>query len=429
MISRATTRRPRQRFRSAALTFAVLLAGMSIAACGDDEPTSPPEPAALSGVELQGDFSGSGPGTLKSASTLPTIDRRLRAASSVAARIIYTSTSGIDNSQTTVSGTVFAPKGAPPEGGWPIIALGHPTAGTQEECAPSLSPDLLTMSVVVTGLVKAGYVVAVSDYQGLGVNGTYHPYLDATTEGYNLIDSVRAARKLVPKTSMRWAATGGSQGGQAAWAANELADDYAKGMELVGTVSYSAPIDISGFADAAAAGRLTEDQIPVLQSLLASLKNERPDFDLDDYRRGVVKEKWDVLSACDGPETVERTKLVGQLSADDLRPAGPAAVDALRGALQQRSLPQRPASAPMLVIYGGDDQLIAPAWTDGALRRACEMGDTVNILMQPNKGHTDVDIGAAIPWITDRFAGVPAPNSCGSFLAPPPASADEEGQP
>jgi hypothetical protein len=429
MISKATPRRPRQRFRPMALAAAVLLTGMSLAACGDDAPASPPEPAALSGVELQGDFSGSGPGTLKSAKTLPTIDRRLRATSSVAARITYTSTSGIDNSQTTVSGTVFAPKGAPPEGGWPIIAFGHPTTGTQEGCAPSLSPDLLTLSVVVTGLVKAGFVVAVSDYQGLGVNGTYHPYLDATTEGYNLIDSVRAARKLVPNTSTRWAATGGSQGGQAAWAANELADAYGKGMELVGTVSFSAPIDISGFADAAAAGQLTEDQIPVLQSLLASLKNERPDFDLDDYRRGLVKEKWDVLSVCDGPETVERTKLVEKLSGDDLRPAGPAAVDALRGDLAQRSLPQRPASAPMLVIYGGDDQLIAPAWTDGALRRACEMGDTIDILMQPNKGHTDVDIGTVVPWITDRFAGVPAPNSCRSFLAPSPAAADEEGQP
>ncbi len=428
MISKATPQRPRQRFRPMTLAFAVLLTGMSLTACGDDAPAGPPEPAALSGVELQGDFSGSGPGTLKSASTLPTIDRRLRATSSVAARITYTSTSGIDNGQTTVSGTVFAPKGAPPEGGWPIIAFGHPTTGTQEGCAPSLSPDLLTLSVVVTGLVKAGFVVAVSDYQGLGVNGTYHPYLDATTEGYNLIDSVRAARKLVPNTSTRWAATGGSQGGQAAWAANELADDYGKGMELVGTVSFSAPIDISGFADAAAAGQLTEDQIPVLQSLLASLKNERPDFDLDDYRRGLVKEKWDVLSACDGPETVERTKLVEKLSADDLRPAGPAAVDALRGDLGQRSLPQRPATAPMLVIYGGDDQLIAPAWTDAALRRACEMGDTIDILMQPNKGHTDVDIGAVVPWITDRFAGVPAPNSCRSFLAPSPAAADEEGQ-
>jgi hypothetical protein len=83
----------------------------------------------------------------------------------------------------------------------------------------------------------------------------------------------------------------------------------------------------------------------------------------------------------------------------------------------------------MLVIYGGDDQLIAPAWTDGALRRACEMGDTIDILMQPNKGHTDVDIGTVVPWITDRFAGVPAPNSCRSFLAPSPAAADEEGQP
>ena len=91
------------------------------------------------------------------------------------------------------------------------------------------------------------YAVVASDYQGLGKDGTYHPYLDATTEGQNLIDSVRAARKLVPDASTRWAAFGGSQGGQAAWAANELAGGYAPELQLVGTASYSAPLAIDGF--------------------------------------------------------------------------------------------------------------------------------------------------------------------------------------
>ena len=404
--------------RSAALTCVILLAALAAAACGKDAPASPPEPAALSGMELPGDFSGSGPGTLKSAHMLPTIDLRLRAVSSVAARITYASTSGITDGPTTVSATVFAPKGKPPDGGWPIIAYGHATTGIQHDCAPSLSPDLLGSSVVVTGLVKAGYVVTVSDYQGLGLNETYHPYIDSTTEGYNLIDSVRAARKLIPNASNRWAAFGPSQGGQAAWAANELAQNYGGDLKLVGSVSVSAPIDITGFADAAATGQLTTDQLGPLQLILAALKDEYPDFNLDDYRRGIVKDKWDLLLSCNSAQADEHTKLMDQVTADDLRPASPDAVDTLRNYLQKTSLPRGPAAAPMLVIYGGKDSFIPAAWTDSALQRACRMGDVIQIQMQPGKNHGDVDASALFPWVTHRFDGDPAPNDCPSFLAP-----------
>ena len=78
--------------------------------------------------------------------------------------------------------------------------------------APSLSPSLLGLSPAVALLVRAGYVVTVPDYQGLGSDHGYHPYLEPTTAGYNVIDAARAARKLVPEASDRWATVGVSQG-------------------------------------------------------------------------------------------------------------------------------------------------------------------------------------------------------------------------
>jgi hypothetical protein len=260
-------------------------------------------------MSLPGDFGGSGPGTLVAATTLPTLDRRLEAVTSVAAKVTYTSTSGVTNELTEVTGTVFAPRGAPPEGGWPIIAYGHPTTGVRAECAPSSSPTLLNLSATILGLVNSGYVVAMSDYQGLGNDRTYHPYLDATTAGYNLVDSVRAARKLVADTSDRWASFGVSQGGQGAWAANELSADYGAGLTLLGSVSVSAPLDITGFADAAAGGTLTKEQQPTYSALLEALKNEYPDINLDDYRRGIVQSSWDELLQCDYAKADEREQL------------------------------------------------------------------------------------------------------------------------
>jgi len=403
--------------RTVALVCLILSTAVIAAACGRDAQASR-QPAAETGLALNGDFSGSGPGTLHSANSLLTIDRRLSEITSIAARVEYTSSSGLSDDQTQVTGTVFAPKGKAPDGGWPVIALGHAASGIQPDCAPSVSPSLLGLAPFVTLLVSAGYVVTLPDYQGLGNNRTYHPYLDSTTEGYNLIDAVRAARKLVPDISDRWLAVGASQGGQAAFAANELAMNYGGGLKLVGSVSLAPPLDLTPLADAAAAGQLTTEQKEALQSILASLKNEYPDFNLDDYRHGIVGDKWDLLSQCDIAGADARSKVLDQVTDDDLRPSSPQAVTTLRAYLQKMSLPQGPTVAPMLVIYGGNDPFIPAGWTNRALAQACRLGDVIDIQFQPDKGNSDLDLASADAWITARFNGEPADNSC----QPPPTT-------
>jgi pimeloyl-ACP methyl ester carboxylesterase len=411
---------------SGRVTLACLILPIALLApaCGNDSSASTPQ--AASGVRLQGDFSGTGPGTLLDARVLPTIDRRLPAMTSISGRMTYTSTSAITNSETSVTGTVFAPKGNAPTGGWPIIALGHGTSGIQSECAPSISPDLLGLAAPTALLVQAGYVVTLPDYQGLGNDSTYHPYLEPKTEGYNMIDAVRAARKLVPDTSDRWVAAGFSQGAQAAWAADELATTYGKDLNLLGSVVLAPPLDVTFLADAAASGELTKEQKPLYPSILAALKNEYPDFNLDDYRYGKVGERWDSLIQCDVIHAKEREQAFDQITADDLRPRSQEATDALRNRLQQMSLPQQKAMSPMLVVYGGKDPIISDEATSGALAAACKMGDVIDIREQPDKGHTDLDIGVALTWIADRFQDLPVTNSCAPPAPPAPPSDDVE---
>ncbi|WP_319452401.1 MULTISPECIES: lipase family protein [unclassified Mycobacterium] len=390
----------------AVLTSAVLLVGCD---------AHPPERAeAPRGAALAGDFSGSGPGTLVAAESLPDLDPDLRAAASLAARITYVSTSGINDSHPQVSGTVFVPPGDPPPGGWRIVAFGHPATGIQPECAPSASPTLLGSAPDVTALLQAGYVVTMSDYQGLGLAGAYHPFLDSTSEGYDLIDSVRATRKLVPKTSENWVAYGVGQGGQAAWAANELTTDYRGGLNLVGVAAVAPTAALDWLADGAADGTLTADQQLTLQQFVAALAKEYDDFDPDAYRHGVVKDNWDTFSACWGPAFQARAELTKALGPDDLRPDSPDATQVLRGYLQKTSLPQAPTAAPMLVVLDGPDGLIPQAATETALARACAMGDVVSSIAR----HEDGDETAGlVEWIGDRFDGVPAHNDCPSAPA------------
>ena len=73
--------------------------------------------------------------------------------------------------------------------------------------------------------LKAGYVVAQTDYQGLGTPGT-HLYLIGHPEGAAVDNIVLAARQLNPSIGKRFAIAGHSQGGQAAlFAAAEAGRD------------------------------------------------------------------------------------------------------------------------------------------------------------------------------------------------------------
>jgi dienelactone hydrolase len=334
------------------------------------------------------------------------------ASAPVASRIVYRSTNGDTGKRTIVSGAFFVPRGTAPHGGWPVIAVAHSTVGISEECAPSLSPTLAGQADLVARFLNLGYAVALPDFQGLGEPGI-HPYLDARTAGRNLIDAVLAFRATVHDLSSDWGAFGGSQGGGAAWSANEQAASYGPGLHLVGTAAIAPAADVTGLVDEAVAGTLTADQRPGVQWIVETLARLHPDeLDRDDYRHGTAVKDWDVLSSCSPKLAVERTRAIERLGPLDLTPVSEEAADKLRFLLRAWSLPQGKLSAPLVVAYGGKDEFIDPHWTDGALVRQCALGGQVLRVFLPDNGHADIDYSLAITWLQGRFAGKPVQNQC-----------------
>ncbi|MGB3232750.1 MAG: lipase family protein [Mycobacterium sp.] len=352
-----------------------------------------------------------GPGSLVETEVFHDVDVSVKRLGATAVKIVYRSTSGIDGSATEVSGTGFVPAGRPPTGGWPVIALAHGTTGISPECAPSLSTDLLESVGLVAGYLQLGYAVTVADYQGLGAPGA-HPYLDAKTAGMNVIDSVRALRKVSKNVSTRWAVMGGSQGGGASWAANEQASTYGDDLDLVGAVVLGPMADMTGMAYAAAQQRLTRDQMGVYIWMLMGIENTRPEFPIDQYRHGVAEQKWDVLRGCSANASRERVLALFELEAEDLVPSSPESTERLAETFREMALPQQRGAAPMLVIYGGSDTYVDPEWTRAAIGRACAMGTKVAAVLQPEKGHLDLDIGDFAGWLMGRMEGLPPPDTC-----------------
>jgi pimeloyl-ACP methyl ester carboxylesterase len=356
------------------------------------------------------DLSGTAPGSLVSAMTMPEVSRQSPEYRMNIARVVYRSTSG-DGQATEVSGSVFVPRGHPPNGGWPVVAFGHGTTGIDEPCAPSLSKSLLGYTEAVGTLISKGYAVALADFQGLGMPGV-HPYTDSRTAGLNMIDSVRALRATFPDVSNRWGAFGGSQGGGAAWAADEQARTYAPELDLVGAVAVSPVADLTGLVDKAQQGTLTTEQMFGMVGITESLARLHPVLNRDDYRRGAAARYWDSLAACSGPEMDDRSHAADAVRPTDVAPSTPAAADRLRRYLADWALPQKRLSAPLYVWYGGTDTYIDASWTTDAVKRACALGGTVVAVFEKKKGHGEVDYVDQFAWLTDRFAGKPVADAC-----------------
>ena len=356
--------------------------------------------------------SNNGPGTLVEIKSLPDIDPIIRATGAQALRVVYRSTSDADGSTTIVSGAVFIPGGRPPPGGWIVLAYAHGTSGINNECGPSLSPNLFGTAPMIAGYLKAGYAVAAPDYQGLGEPGI-HVYLDAKAAGYNVIDAVRALHNARPGViSNRWVAVGGSQGGGASWAAAEQAPVYAPELHLIAAVNAVPAANIAGYAQKAADESMTPTQTAAYVWILMAQSRVHPELDMDLYRRGSVQKNWEALSMCFGSRAQERNDDVAKVKPDEVRPSTAAAMRKLADLLAAMALPQRKADAPMLVIYAGKDEYIEPAWTHAAIVQACRMGSRIEVDFQPDKGHGSFDASRILPWLGDRVAGKPFHDAC-----------------
>ncbi|KAA0924618.1 MULTISPECIES: lipase family protein [unclassified Rhodococcus (in: high G+C Gram-positive bacteria)] len=358
----------------------------------------------------QYDFTGV-PGTVLDSEDFGDRSTELSATGATLYRFVYESTSGVDNSPTAVSGVAAVPAGTPPAGGWPTVVYGHGTTGIQADCGPTLYPDLLGYQFAVQDFTELGYVTVLPDYQGLGTGGGTHPYLEPRTSGHNMIDAARAAQSALPDMSTRWAAVGLSQGGQAAWAANELAATYGQGLDLVGSVSLSPPTDLTPLVQAATDGNLTRPQKELLPYLLYGAQQVDPTIDPMDYSGSVAEANNELLLTCSGGDTEGKERAVEAMTPDEFAADSAQSEQQLLDVIGRYTLPQVRTEVPMFVAYGAKDDIVLPQWTADGVQKACALGDPIVAQEQPEQGH-DVSDEAAMQFLAAVFAGQSVPSTC-----------------
>jgi acetyl esterase/lipase len=265
-------------------------------------------------------------------------------------------------------------------------------------------------------MLERGYVVAATDYPGLGTPEV-HPYLVGTSEAHAVLDSVRAARA-IPEAgaNAHFAVWGHSQGGQAALFTGLEAALYAPELKLVGVAAAAPATDLAAL--------MTDD-------IGTGGGNNITAMTLWSWSRVYGAPIDTVVSPQAGPVIDRLTKLCIERWFDMFTRRGPTQaleksflkVDNLaeeepwRRLLQENSPGPLPADIPVFLAQGSADGLVRPAITEAYRAQLCRNGNRVEFVLVPGVGHAFIarDVaGAAVSWIAARFAGEPAPTNCGT---------------
>ncbi|MFQ6325753.1 lipase family protein [Nocardia sp. CWNU-33] len=274
---------------------------------------------------------------------------------------------GSDGAPRPASGALFVPAGAPPAGGWPVMAFDHGTSGLGAGCGGQADPvgspfrrGRTKQDEMMRRTVEKGFAVVAPDYLGLGRFDTGpHPYLEIGTEATATIDLVRAARVARPELSRTWGVIGASQGGQAALGTGHLQASYAPDLDFRGAIAIDPESDVEKLllltGPAIPAIPHTEDWMSFYVSILAGLRAARPDIDVNGYLTPLGRSVLDGIGTeCSG-KIIERVRGLG---VGDLL-ARPLSDARMRAALDAyMTVPTSGYDAPILLLLNATDTVV-----------------------------------------------------------------------
>jgi alpha-beta hydrolase superfamily lysophospholipase len=326
-------------------------------------------------------------------------------------RVLYRSTDA-DGAPAVVSGMVLAPAGDPPEGGRPVVAWAHGTTGIADRCAPSATGNLFYDDYGQVGrdLLDQGFVVAATDYHGLGTPGV-HTYHHSDEMAHATIDSVAAAHDLADVGPLRpeWFVVGHSEGGLAALATDAVAAEALPELDYRGAIVAAPTPPLGTYAP-----------------LMFGIEGRGYAVLLLEAVAGIAPDLAPAVAL--GPEAASREPLVTRgcweeavPGFDDIPPeqmlAAPDVGQRLAEVLAVwAAYDPATVAGPMLVVQGEADGSVLPPITAQLVEDLCAHRDTIEHRTYPGAGHDEVMAASsadAAAWMAARMAGDPAPASCG----------------
>lgn len=308
-----------------------------------------------------------------------------------------------------VSGAVVMPTrrlDPPPR----IVAWAHATNGLGDSCAPSRGFQLGYggEKQVAAMVVQSGNIFVETDYQGLGTPGD-SAYIVGRSEGRNVLDSIRAAGRLIGQPEPTAVVIGHSQGGGAALFTAELQPSYAPEIELVGAAAVASPGPLAELAQTLDGGKYSGYTLMAITGFMTAYPELRPLLQrLSPLGRQALER---IASQC-------TDEILGGLAGTRQAALGTSKVigaPAFRARLAENSAGTVATRVPILLVAGEADDTIPIGNSRALLSAYCALGTPVEARFVAGAGHVDV-LGAQIEgistWSLDRLRGGKPTNSC-----------------
>ncbi|MDC0147742.1 lipase family protein [Alphaproteobacteria bacterium] len=316
------------------------------------------------------------------------IDRNLLLAdASKGERILYTSTSGLDETSIVhVSGALFLPKGKPPKAGWPLLSWSHGTVGIADQCAPSWDgyPDF--HRDYLGHWLRAGFAIIASDYEGLGTKGT-HPYLATRPAAFSNLDAIRAVQSAGYPLSKGVFFVGQSQGAAAALASAGHAKSYAPEIKVQGVVATGIPFFSPKALIVVREKRprdVVDPQLGYNFLALSLVQLVDPNFSMNDYLSDKARPVAQGISKIcnrDMRKLIASQKLTYETTFTQSPNAG------LEKAFKLMQYPRLALDMPIFIASGARDQDTPLRMQLALVRRLCDQGTRVRSLTYDDKAH------------------------------------------
>ncbi|MCT9821222.1 alpha/beta fold hydrolase [Microbacterium sp. W1N] len=291
-------------------------------------------------------------------------------------RLMYRTTD-LNGAAVVATGILVVPLDPHP-GPRTVVAWGHPTTGTDPDCAPSRSFDPFELIEGLRFLLDRGYTVVATDYVGMGTDGP-DSYLVGATAAHSMLDAVRAAQHVDAAEAgdevILW---GHSQGGQAALFAAETAGAYAPELTVT-AVAVAAPAadltalmadhldDISGATIGSYAFRAFSEVYADRGADLATILTPDAVAIQPEMNRLCLLTDLTELHALAQP-------VVGRFTAAD-----PTTTEPWKTLLAENSAGATPFGAPLFIAQGLSDELVLPAATRAFAAHEAEQGMDVTL--------------------------------------------------
>ena len=397
---------------AALLLCAGLTVGVGAAGAGPSGPSGPgwgttlPEPHDDPFYRAPAGFESAAPGTVLASRPVTVTGLGLPVPAD-AVQFLTRSTDA-KGAPTTAVGTLMIPKTPYPAGPRPLVSYQPATDSLGDQCNPSYKLRAGTeyeLPLMMQAL-QLGWAVVVTDYEG-----PQSAFGAGRIAGHAVLDGIRAAEAL-PGTGLTgqtpvgmWGYSGG--GLATSWAA-ELQPGYAPELDVAGVASGGTP------ADMGAAARQVDGTIASGLVLLAStgLTRAYPEMLslLNDKGRAMIREIGDM---CVG-DAVSRFPFrhLNEFTVSQDPLSEPVAVTVMEANHLGRLTP----TAPVFLYHSINDELI-PFRTAQALQADwCRGGGHVTLYADALSEHSSLAAtGAplAVGYLASRFAGAPAPDTCG----------------